>query len=125
MSKPCIIIVDDDPTITDYVTEVSLELGFHAIQATSGKEFFTLVSENTPNAIVLDVVMPDMDGLEVIEQLANRNISTSIILMSGYQEQYLDIAESLARARGLNVIGTLRKPFTPSELSAMLNTTTA
>jgi len=125
MSKPCIIIVDDDPTITDYVTEISVESGFHAIQATSGKELFSIISETTPDAIVLDVIMPDMDGLEVIEQLANSNISTSIILISGYQEQYLDIASSLAKARGLNVIGTLQKPFTPAELSAMLNALTA
>mgnify|MGYP001818234729 FL=1 len=65
--------------------------------------------------------MPGMDGIEVIRQLADDGFSGGIILVSGVDKRVLKTAESLAEARGLNVIGSLCKPMPVHEVISLMN----
>lgn len=120
MTKPSIIIVDDDPVITSYIAEIMSEMGYATTQVASGKALLNLAEITTPCIVILDVVMPDMDGIEVLQALSEWDGQTSVILMSGYHEHYIDIANTLGKAQGLKIIGTLRKPFSPDELKNIL-----
>ncbi len=64
--------------------------------------------------------MPDIDGIEVIQQLADSKWSGAVVLMSGYNGTYLKVAKTLATAKGLHLVGVLIKPFQTDQLESML-----
>lgn len=67
--KKLVLVVDDEPKVLRFI-EISLKLnGFEAILATSGEEAIELIYSQKPHIVLLDIVMPGMDGLEVIRQL--------------------------------------------------------
>lgn len=120
MSNPCLLIVDDEPDMTAFVSDVAEEMGFTCVTTASAKECLQLYQSSKPAGIVLDVVMPDMDGIELIQALVKLNCTAPIIAMSGYQKIYLDILETLANEQNIVVLGTLSKPFLASDLEKLL-----
>lgn len=120
MDKPRLIVVDDEPDMANLVKGRAELLGFETRTVASGKELLSILSSGIPDFIVLDLVMPDMDGIEVLEALAAKGSQAIIILISGYEGQYLEIAGTLGSAHGLNILGTLNKPFRIEELDMLL-----
>ena len=121
MSKPLLLIVDDQPSMGELVADVAEDLGFDTITTANAKQFQTAYLESDPLAIVMDIVMPDMDGNELLEWLANKNSHTPVVIMSGFEGKYVELAQMLAVERGAIVIGTLVKPFLIEELEMLLN----
>jgi len=79
--KKLVLVVDDEPKVLRFI-EISLKLnGFEAILATSGEEAIELIYSQKPHIVLLDIVMPGMDGLEVIRQLRTFS-STPVIAFS-------------------------------------------
>ena len=69
--KPLIILIDDDETLIDmYSTKLGLS-GFNVLTASNGNEGFNLVSANTPNLVLTDLVMPESDGFELLRKIKN------------------------------------------------------
>ncbi len=64
--------------------------------------------------------MPDMDGNELIDWLSEQGHSFPIVLISGYGDQYLPLAERLGLAKGANIVETLAKPFDVGALKEIL-----
>lgn len=120
MSKPCLLIVDDEPDMVEFVSDVAEDMGFSCVSAGSAMECLSLFKTMRPAGIILDVVMPDMDGIELVRELAKRNCSAPIIAMSGYQKLYLDLLETLADKQNTVVLGTLSKPFQAEQLQDLL-----
>lgn len=120
MHKPTLIITDDDPTVVNFLKEVAEITGYEVSAATSGKQLLEAIAETSPNVIILDMVMPDMDGIETLGKLATRKCSSAIILVTGFQKDYLETANILGTAQGLNIIGSLCKPFSLDKLSELL-----
>ena len=121
MSKLKIILADDEKMIINMLREVAENQGFEVYTAENGKQVIELVSREQPDALLLDVVMPDMEGTEVIRELTKMKSKTSIILMSGYKELYLDAAGIIGTAGGLRILGKLVKPFEVSKLIELLD----
>lgn len=120
MALPILIVVDDDPGMCRLVRKVGENAGFEVRPALSAAEFQELWAECSPSAIVMDLVMPDMEGIELLGWLADQKCSTPIILASGFAGKYLDLAQKLGSAKGENIVGTLTKPFGAGELEMML-----
>ena len=69
--KPLIILIDDDETLIDmYSTKLRLS-GFTVLTASNGNEGFNVVSVNTPNLVLTDLVMPESDGFELLRKIKN------------------------------------------------------
>jgi two-component system KDP operon response regulator KdpE len=67
--KRCVLVVDDHPRVLRFI-EIDLKLrGFEVITTTSGEEALNLVKSKKPDVMLLDIIMPEMDGLEVLRQL--------------------------------------------------------
>jgi DNA-binding response OmpR family regulator len=109
-----ILLVDDDPTLTSFVSEYLQNHEFSVLTASSGTEALRLVYRERPDLVVLDVMMPGMDGWELIARL--RELSDfPIILLSAKSSE----ADKLRGFR-LGVDDYVTKPFSFAELTARI-----
>lgn len=111
-TQPVILAVDDDSGILQFIKAELNTQGFVAITAQTGEEAIRLVEEQRPDLVLLDVIMPEMNGLEVLRRL--REISQVPIVLLTAKNRDQD------KIRGLDMGADdyLAKPFNPEELSA-------
>ncbi len=115
-----LLILDDDALIARTISVIGESAGFHTRTTTAADEFFELVDTWTPSHIALDLVMPDMDGVEVLVELAQRRCRARILITSGVGSRVLDAARRSAVEHGLTIGGVLAKPFAPGDLRQLL-----
>ncbi len=118
--KPRLIAVDDEMEMAALIAEIGELVGFEAEVAGDARQFFQAWQERTHDVIVIDLFMPDTDGFELIEMLADQGCKAAIIMVSGYDKRLLNGAGTMAKARGLNLRGILTKPFHIEEIKALL-----
>jgi EAL domain-containing protein (putative c-di-GMP-specific phosphodiesterase class I)/FixJ family two-component response regulator len=119
-----ILIVDDDEFILKSASITLANLGFIDVHcANSAGAAIDIVERNESliEVIMLDLNMPRVDGIEFLRELASRQFNGGIILISGEDERTLYLAESLARARQLTVLGSMSKPVRADPLRALLD----
>lgn len=115
--KPCsILVVDDEPELRDLMTRVLKRGGHQVTCAANGLEASRAVANQHFDVVVTDVIMPEKDGIQVINELRRKYPQVKIIAMSGgghvSRDQYLKIA------KGLGAHALLEKPFSNDELLA-------
>jgi EAL domain-containing protein (putative c-di-GMP-specific phosphodiesterase class I)/CheY-like chemotaxis protein len=114
-----LLVVDDEREIAEFVAKVANRIGFSAVAVDNAADFATQFACGV-DVIVLDLFMPEMDGIEVIRFLAENQSRADLLLMSGVDRSILSSAEKLAVESGLNVVATLGKPFRKLELQEAL-----
>ncbi len=112
VQRPLVLIVDDDPQIRDVVRFALRREGFETIEAGDGVEALRAFEQRRPGLVVLDILMPEMDGTEVCRALRAESRVPVIFLSSKDDE--------IDRILGLELGGDdyLTKPFSPRELVA-------
>ncbi len=113
------LVIDDDPVIGQFLSRVGTGMNLNCVATTSGARFLEALRPET-SLIFLDLMVPDMDGVQVLRLLSERKCKTPIVLMSGIDRRVLETAERLAKALDLAVVGTLRKPFRLAQVEAIL-----
>src|SRR5258705_10229722 len=84
MPKPRILVIDDDAGIRESL-KMTLEYdGYEVIGAATGQEGLALVERDAPDLVLLDVKMPGMDGLEVLDRLRAMNETLPVVVVSGH-----------------------------------------
>ena len=122
-----VLVVDDDPFMRRLLTLQLQQLGCTTVQvADGGTHALTWLDATAepPEAIVLDLHMPGLDGLAVVAGLADRRFSGTVLLISGEDEAALQAALEQARAMLPTVRAALRKPAKPEALAAALQAPT-
>jgi EAL domain-containing protein (putative c-di-GMP-specific phosphodiesterase class I) len=94
--------------------------GLEARVVGQADQFFAVLDEWEPTHIALDLVMPEMDGVQVLAALGKRKCAANIIITSGMGSRVLDAARRAANEHGLHVVGVLAKPFSNAALRALL-----
>ena len=115
-----LLVCDDEPAVGRFVENVAESLGYDVWITTSGEKLMDVYDDFRPTTILLDMVMPGVDGNEVIAWLAKRGCAARLIIMTGYHPEYADHAKILAEYKGLGPALTVRKPFGIEELRAAL-----
>jgi CheY-like chemotaxis protein len=115
-----LLVVDDEASICDFVRQVAEGMGFAVVTAVTHDQFQSSYAEFQPTAILLDLVMPDVDGIALLGILADANCQARILIMSGYHPELLKSGFRLGDGYRLDVKGTLRKPFGSAELRQAL-----
>ena len=115
-----LFVVDDNPEIGELIEEIARPLDMQSVIITNSKEFKSLWNEHKPDLLVLDMVMPDMDGFDLIQWLAQTRCNVPIILISGREEMYARAASKLGKTKGLVIPHVLSKPFSVVEMEDAL-----
>jgi two-component system, OmpR family, response regulator ResD len=110
-----ILVVDDEPTITDVVSRYLERAGYSTRIAGDGVQALRLAGESRPDLVVLDLMMPGMDGLEVMRRLREHE-RVSVILLTAKGEQ----TDRIIGLR-LGADDYVVKPFSPAELVARVD----
>jgi len=114
--RPTLLLADDDPTISNSLIPFFERAGFHVLSAANGVEALEKAQSHHPDLIVLDVLMPRMDGREVLRRLRRAGLQTPTILLT----QVGDANErALALEEGAD--DYLNKPFESHELLARVH----
>ena len=115
------MVVADDEILTLQLMEKIIDWKSKGIEiaglAQNGKEALELVNNECPDILITDIKMPQIDGLELIKQIRNRNSSLKIVIISAYSE-----FEYAQRALSYGVSGYLLKPLDEDKLENMINT---
>ena len=78
-----ILVIDDDVTIQMVFSQFLTSLGHEIIQAENGKEGMSMIQEIRPDLVITDIMMPEMDGLEILMQLRSTHDAVPVIAISG------------------------------------------
>ncbi len=115
LPKPNILVVDDEPMVVEVVGRYLRRDGFNVSTASTGAEGLkaALDAEHPPHVIVLDVMLPGMDGLEVCKKLRQEHVTVPIILLTARGEE----ADRIG-GLGIGADDYVVKPFSPGELVA-------
>ena len=112
---PSILVVDDDPDILEALSEILESEGFGIQQARNGLEALELVAKLQPNLILLDLMMPVMDGWEFAERMRGRSDWAQIPVIVLSADRNIG-----TKARELGALGYLAKPFELNELLSLV-----
>ena len=115
VEPPTVLVVDDEPFNIDLLSEEIEDLGLRAVPASNGREALALIEERGCDMVLLDIMMPEMDGIELLERLhaAGRLTSLPVIVVSA-----VDDIHQVARCIELGAEDHLLKPFDPVLLRA-------
>jgi len=119
-----ILVVDDEPLILRLHKRMLANLGCILVTTCEGatRALETMdLADKPPHLILLDLNMPEMDGVEFLRHLVKRDYPGSVILVSGEDERVLQAAERLVQAHQITSLGHLRKPVKPDVLAALLD----
>ncbi len=118
-----ILVLDDESFMLKLLNHMLVKLGFSSVTIfDNGRGALAWIDcpNSPPDLILLDLNMPEMDGVEFVRHLVERNYVGSLILVSGEDERMLQSAEKLVQAHKISVLGHLHKPVKPEDLSELL-----
>ena len=123
-SRPHILVLDDEPFMRNLLARMLANLGHDAV-STCGNGQAALALLDTPlqppDLILLDINMPQMDGIEFVRHLVDHHYRGALILVSGENERVLQSIEKLVQAHNITVLGYLSKPVLQERLAALIN----
>lgn len=108
--KRCILIVDDDPLLVEFLTEVIAHAGYDTVAAASGEEALQVIAGKEPDLALLDISMPGMSGLELAATLKATS-SVPFMFLSAVGD-----SESARQAAAYGAVGYLVKPVDAAHL---------
>ena len=119
VATPRVLLLDDEPFMLKLLTHLLRDLGLTRVEGvTQAPQALELCATRTdpPVLVMVDLNMPDMDGVEFIRKLAEQGFTGDLVLVSGEDERLLHSALTLVRAHDLRIVGYLHKPVTPGSL---------
>jgi len=115
-ASPWIAVVDDDPSVLNALRRTLRIGGFQAKTYGSAQEFLAALPGGLPECLILDLHMPQMSGLELLEHLAHRRIQIPTIVITSHGE--IKVRE---RSESVGVVAVLSKPLENTSLFAAID----
>lgn len=112
-AKQKVLVIDDEPVVIWSCDRILTPAGIDVEGATSGRDGLLLAGANRFDAILLDLKMPDMNGIEVLRRIKQTIPDVTVIIITGFAS-----VDTAVEAFKLGVFDYISKPFTPKELSS-------
>ena len=122
---PTLIVIDDDADVASLIGDIAERAGFEVNIINDSTRVLQELKALEPAAIVLDLQMPALDGVEVLRVLADKRTPAGILLVSGMDERTRSAAETFGNEKGLRMLGTVQKPFSPEDMLQTLRSARA
>lgn len=120
MNGKRLLVIDDDQDMRDFIREVAEDCGYEVATSSTPDEFKRTYGSLEPDLIIVDLAMPEGNGVELLSFLAERGCKAPVLILSGHERSMIDLVKTLAVGLGLPAVTTLRKPVRPAELRAAL-----
>jgi two-component system OmpR family response regulator len=114
-ARPRLLVVEDDPNIVELLSASLRFAGFEVAAATNGAEAIASAREAHPDLVVLDVMLPDLDGFEVIRRMRDGGVRTPVVFLTAR-----DATDDKIRGLTLGGDDYVTKPFSLEELTARI-----
>ncbi len=115
-----LLVIDDDEGVSDLIEKISRELKFSVNCIHDYESIGSTFKSFKPDIIFLDLMLPGYDGIEVLHYFAEEGCKAKIILISGVDNSTLSSAGEVGRMNRLNIVGTLKKPFSVEDIEKAL-----
>lgn len=112
---PPVFVIEDEEPVRESLARLLSAIGFPNRTFASAESFLASYAGDEAGCLLIDIRMPGMSGLDLIEELERRGVSLPAIVMTGHTDE-----RSLQRLSTLHTIGFLEKPFSVGQLKAML-----
>jgi EAL domain-containing protein (putative c-di-GMP-specific phosphodiesterase class I) len=116
MASNRLLVIDDEPVSSATVGRIARGCGFDSIITTDVDDFRSRIMSWNPTVLVLDLAMPEMDGIELMHWLAQKNCEAHILIITGSDEAARKAAAELGKSLGLKMAGTMGKPLRVEKL---------
>lgn len=116
-----LLIIDDDEGVRALLQDVAEDSGYQVKETDCADEFLGACQSFAPTLIMVDLMMPKVDGVEILRRLGALSVQADLVLMSGADERVLKTAARLAEGYGLQVLSVLTKPASLDELLALFD----
>lgn len=120
MTQSNMMIIDDEADMAQLICDIAMQSGFEPLQCHHAREFMQHYTDEY-DVIVMDLMMPDVDGIELIQFLSQKKCTAQLVLLSGFDSDALDSAQEIAEELGLNFAGSMKKPFRFDQLHQLLS----
>lgn len=120
MSEYRLLVIDDHPHFGQLIGDVAETVGFAVVVTQHVDDFLEYLDQFKPTAITIDLLMPDVDGIELLRELALRGCAAKILVSSGADGRMLSAAAELGVEMGLLIRGVIAKPARAADLRAQL-----
>lgn len=114
-SRPVVLIVDDNPDILVLLRTNLRTAGFETVEAQNGRVALAKIESNSPDVVLLDLMMPIMDGWAVLEELQGRSRRPPVIVVTA-----VEAPASAERAQRLGAAAYVTKPFNVNDLTELI-----
>jgi EAL domain-containing protein (putative c-di-GMP-specific phosphodiesterase class I)/ActR/RegA family two-component response regulator len=111
MSDRRLLAIDDEQGLLAVVREVAVSAGYEVVVTSDATFFLQQTREWHPTLVLMDLQMPDVDGVELMRHMATEKLEAPIVLMSGVDDKVLRTVGDLGTELGLNIRGVLAKPI--------------
>lgn len=122
MSELRLLAIEDDSNVADLICLVAQEVGY-ATRTAFGAAVAKTYTEFQPDVIVLDIMMPDMDGIEVLHYLREQYCRAHVIILSGSDGLSRRVVERMGNSLGFTIVANMTKPFRVPALRALFEDT--
>ncbi|MEX1146859.1 MAG: response regulator [Sphingomonadales bacterium] len=116
-----LLVIDDELGIRDYIRTVAEARGYDVVLVEKQAAFEQACRTFKPTVIFIDVVMPDVDGIMLVRNLAAEGVRARVVVMSGFGERYIRNTVQIGSALGIEDIRGMAKPFNYRELCDALD----
>lgn len=113
---PTVLVVDDEPQIRTSLRGILSEEGLRVLEAPNGRQALEIIRQESPEVVLLDIWMPDVDGMELLEALHGSTPPPQVIMISGHGN-----IETAVRATKLGAFDFIEKPFSLDALLEVVN----
>ncbi|PJK29729.1 response regulator [Minwuia thermotolerans] len=116
-----LLLIDDDPGIGHFVRKVAEDLGYEVHTQTEAAGFLRCFDQHRPDVIMLDLTMPETDGVELLQALAQRQCRSGIFIFSGYDARICQMAFQIGQIANLDMREIIPKPVRAAKLRNILS----
>nr|AGU10755.1 Response regulator receiver domain [uncultured organism] len=116
-----VLVLDDDHLLLEVMREMLDACGeCEIVLESDARQALARLDAAMPDLLICDLMLPEMDGIEFLQAAAGQGYNGKVILLSALEDEVRVAAEELARALGLQVVGSFRKPLLPEQLRDVL-----